>query len=129
AAQELTRVTYPDNTQLNYLYDSLNRVRQVTNGRNHNIVPSYDNAYRLTSVAFPTSGETTLQFSYNTDDTLHSTTDSAGTTTYTRLPSGLVSSVSHNYAAIGLANVQRLDYTYYPDGRRHTLAWYDGANL
>ena len=126
-AQELTGVTYPDGSGLGYLYNDQGLVRQVTNGRGDQIALAYDGDERLQAVTFPTTGQPSITVTYDAAGRVQSFTDGAGTTTYAYQLNGWVQSVRYDYGASGLANAQELDYTYSPDGLRHTLTWKNGA--
>ena len=127
-ARELTGVTYPDNSTLGYLYTNQGLVRQVTDGRGHQVTLGYDGDERLHTVSFPTTGQPTITVNYDAASRVQSFTDGVGTTTYAYALNGWLTSVQYNYAASGLAGVQELDYTYYPDGSRHTLTWKNGTS-
>ena len=124
--RELTKVTYPDSSSLSYLYNNAGLVRQVTNGRGQNTTLSYDAAERTHQLTFPSTGQASLTYDYNADGTVHDFVDGVGTTTYTYAPNGWVTAVKYNYGLAGLTVVQELDYTYYPNGLRHTLTWLSG---
>lgn len=123
-AGELTTVTYPDGSTTNYFYDNYGRVRQVVNGRGKAVNLSYDAAGRLNGYSFSGTGQAAISSVYNLDGTLQRTTDGTGTTSYTYFANKLVQSVTYNYT--GLANAQRLDYTYWPDQSLKSLTWSNG---
>ena len=128
-AEELQKVTYPDNTTFTYSYGNTFMPQSFTNGRNHTISLGLDAIERIHTITFPTSGDPGLTFDYNADGSMHDFIDGMGTTTLTYLNNGWLQSVQYNYATAGLANVQRLDYTYYPNGLRNTMKWTNGSTI
>lgn len=124
---ELKQLTYPDNSTISFLYNNAGLPRQMTNARGNQISLSYDNFQRLSQVSYPTSGQASTTYTYNTDDAPNTTTDGIGVTTYAYYANGWPKSVIYNYAAAGLTAQQEIDYTYYPDGSCHTMTWKSGG--
>ncbi|MEP6755133.1 MAG: hypothetical protein ABJA67_06515, partial [Chthonomonadales bacterium] len=126
---ELKSVTYPDNTAISYLYDNKGRVRQGANGRGQTVTPNYDNTDRVSSVNFSASGESSVYYYYNNDGTVNYFIDGIGTTYYTYDASARVTRVVNDYTASGLAPFQLIEYSYNPDGSRHTMKWTNGESV
>ncbi len=126
-AQELTGVAYPDGSGFSFLYTDQGQVRQVTNGRGHNISLGYDGAGRLHQASFPTTGEPTITANYDAVGRVSGFTDGVGATSYTYLLNGNLSKVVYDYSASGLANAQELDYAYNADGTLASLTWKNGT--
>jgi YD repeat-containing protein len=126
-AGELDSVAMPDGTGSSAQYTVAGQVSQVTNGRGDLINYSYDALERLTEIDFPTSGNPSIYYAYNDDDTLKSFTDGVGTTAFTYTPEGRVASVVYDYSASGLSPAQEIDYTYNLDGSRESMAWKNGT--
>ena len=127
-AEELTKVTYPDNTTLSMTYDQYMLPHVLTNGRGQTVTLGHDANERIVW-ASPSVGAGS-NFTYYPDGALHAATNNAvGGGEYVYLPNGWLSSVSYNYAAGGLTNRQNLIYTYYPDGLRHTVTWKNNSTV
>ena len=128
SAGELKQVTYPDSSKLTYTYDNYGRFSKYTNHRANSATLSYDSAGRVSGVNFSSSSEVDITVSYNSDGTVSQVTDAGGTTSYTYTDAKQVESVSYDYSLRGLTPVQKLEYSYYPDGLLETLTWKNGTS-
>jgi YD repeat-containing protein len=126
-ANELKSASLPDGVALTYDYDTAGNVVKVVDGRSHAIEAAYDADERITSITYPTSGQTGASATYNTDSTLATLTDAIGTATYAYNSDKTVSSVVYNESTSGLAALQEIDYTYTTDRLLSALTWKSGG--
>jgi RHS repeat-associated protein len=127
-SNELTAVTYPDSTNEAYEYDNYGRTAKITNGRAEDIEYSYDTDGRVEELAFPTTSDPDINFTYLGDGSVDEMTDGVGATSYEYYSNRLIQAINYDYSGSGLTNVQRVEYTYNPDYSIDTITWKDGGS-
>jgi RHS repeat-associated protein len=128
SAGELKFVTYPDSSQIEYKYDTRARLSSKTSPRGRVMTAAYDGENRFKSWTFSNPTQTAVNFYYrNQDGRITSTQSWTGTATYTYTAARQVDTVTYNYQNSGLTALQKLTYTYNPDGSVATLNWKTGT--
>lgn len=117
---ELIKLTYPDTSFLEYQYSAGGQLRQFKNGRGQITNYTYDLAGRTKSRLGPSINE---QYTYNTDGSLKQVDAPNYICSYTYTRDRRVFEASMTMRGSYSSPVQKLIYTYFPDGRLATLTW------
>jgi RHS repeat-associated protein len=137
ARDEISVITYPDNTTEGFTYDANGNIATRTDGNNRTNTYTYDKRNRLTNVAHPGVGSvvvtTPITHAYDAAGRMITMTDYMGTTTLNYYNNNLLQqfisprgTVTYNYdnanrvTSRTLQGVGSWTYTYNPNGNQLT---------
>ncbi len=124
---ELTRITWPNANFQTFAYDGGGRVSTFVDERNNSIVYTYNPVSALTDVTANNNSVTHIHYTYDVLGNVLTATNSTGSRTYTydtvgATSSGRLMQVTTYIAALPAGhNTFNVSYTYYSDGKVHTL--------